>query len=87
MTCLRLISGLVNKPNFHKIYLINYNDSKSEKKISTCNLLCLLRILKILESETSPKKFYSENKKMTHLRLISGLVTNPNFHKNISLKI
>jgi hypothetical protein len=92
MSYLRLISGLVNNPNFHKIYLTNYNDSKY-KKIVTYNFLCLLRILKILESKTSQKKSYSENAKMTLLKLISGLVTSLVFHglyiqkyRNIILK-
>ena len=80
MTCLRLISRLVKNSNFHKIYLINYNELESRKN-STGNFPCLLDILKILESETSSKNCYSENKNMTRLRLISGLVTNPNFHK------
>jgi hypothetical protein len=81
MSCLRLISGLVNNPNFHKIYLTNYNDSKYEKKNSTYNLLWLLRILKISESETSQKKKnYNENSKMTLLKLISGLVPSLVFH-------
>jgi hypothetical protein len=38
------------------------------------------------EFETSLKCFYSENKKMARLRLISGLVTNPKFHRRYLLK-
>jgi hypothetical protein len=79
MTCLRQILGLVKNPNFHKIYLINCNDSEYEN-LFIGDLLCLLSNINILESETSPKTFYNENKKMTRLRLISGLVTNHNFH-------
>jgi hypothetical protein len=72
--------NLVKNPNFHKIYLINYDDSKSEN-FSTYNSLCFLGILKILEFKTSPKFVYSENKKMTHLRLVSRLITNPNIDR------
>jgi hypothetical protein len=80
MSCLRLISGLVNNPNFHEIYLTNYNDSKSENFV-TCNSLCLLRILKISESRNfTEKKNYSENVKLTLLKLISGLVTSLVLH-------
>jgi hypothetical protein len=46
-----------------------------------CNLLFLPRIQKISESETSLKTFYGKNKKMVHLRLISGLVRKPKFHR------
>jgi hypothetical protein len=46
-------------PNFHKKYIIKYNDSKS-KKLSTCTSLHQLGILKFLESETSLKKITAE---------------------------
>jgi hypothetical protein len=57
-------NNLCKNPNFHKKYIIKYNESKYEI-FFTCTSLCQLRILKISESETSLKKNYNENSKRT----------------------
>jgi hypothetical protein len=41
----------------------------------------------IFKSEESQKISYSENAKLTCLKLISGAFKNPNFHRNISKSI
>ena len=50
------------------MYLINYNESEYEK-ISTSDYLCILIILKISESETSLKKSYNKNSKITDFKI------------------
>jgi hypothetical protein len=77
MSCLRLILELGNNQNFLQIYVTNYNISKYENFV-TCNSLCLLMSMKILESKTALKKSYTENVQMTLLDYISKSIEKHN---------
>jgi hypothetical protein len=57
-TCLRLVLGLFTNPTSIG-YLRNYNEPKPEICITSTSL-CLLRILKISQSETSQKKIIAK---------------------------
>jgi hypothetical protein len=71
MTLLKLISGLVTSLVFHGLFLQKY--SEPEPKIfTTCTMKFSLSLHKISLSENSQKNSYSENSKMTHLKLNLG---------------
>jgi hypothetical protein len=55
MTCLRVISGIVINPNFHRPYIIKYNELEP-KLLTIGTSVCLLSVSKISFSEISYKK-------------------------------
>jgi len=57
-TCLRPVWILVNKPNFHKLYLWKYRKTRT-KNLTTCTSMCLLTLPNKIIFQTIPKKGYN----------------------------
>ena len=63
-TYLRQDFGLVTNPNVNKVYLKMYNETRAEIWIKVSSV-CFRFPNQISDPEASPKKFGSENSKMT----------------------
>jgi len=50
-TCLRLVSGLIKRPIFHRVYLTNYNSSKDEI-FTKDTLICFGNIFQVSWSDS-----------------------------------